>query len=222
MQILGEALMLGWLRALMPKEDKFFDLFERHAQISYDCAKALRAVLEGGERVARLCDEVIRYEDEADAVAAEVLLALRRSFITPFDRGDIHGLIGDMDDSVDQMRQTVRNIALFDVTEFDADMKRIGDLIVETARISRETMPLLRSMNANAAKINAAVEKIVALEEESDQLYMQGLKELYNAHKDSQPMAYIVGSELFSHLEKVVDYFENAARRMSGILLEHL
>jgi predicted phosphate transport protein (TIGR00153 family) len=214
--------MLGWLQALMPKEDKFFDLFERHAQISFDCAKTLRGVLDGGDQLSRLCDEVIRYEDEADAVSAEVLLALRRSFITPFDRGDIHGLISDMDDSVDQMRQTVKNISLFDIVEFDADMKRIGDLIVETARISRETMPLLRSMNANAAKISEAVEKIVALEEESDHLYMHGLKELYRAHKDSRPMAYIVGSELFSHLEKVVDYFENVAHRMSGILLEHL
>lgn len=214
--------MLGWLQALMPKEDKFFDLFERHAQISFDCAKTLRAVLDGGDQVSRLCDEVIRYEQEADAVSAEVLVALRRSFITPFDRGDIHGLINDMDDAVDQMRQTVKNIFLFDVVTFDADMKRVGDLIVEAARISRETMPLLRAMNANAGQINEAVVKIIALEEESDHLYMHGLKELYRAHKDSRPMDYIVGSELFSHLEKVVDYFENVAHRMSGILLEHL
>ncbi len=214
--------MLGWLQALMPKEDKFFDLFERHAQISFDCAKTLRAVLDGGDQVSRLCDEVTRYEQEADAVSAEVLVALRRSFITPFDRGDIHGLINDMDDAVDQMRQTVKNIFLFDVVTFDADMKRVGDLIVEAARISRETMPLLRAMNANAGQINEAVVKIIALEEESDHLYMHGLKELYRAHKDSRPMDYIVGSELFSHLEKVVDYFENVAHRMSGILLEHL
>ncbi len=214
--------MLGWLQALMPKEDRFFDLFQRHAQIALDGARVLRAILDGGEQVPRLCEAVVRHEHQADEVSAEVLLALRRSFITPFDRGDIHGLISDMDDAVDQMRQTVKNILLFDVVEFNPDMKRIGDLIVETARISRETLPLLRSMNANATKINEAVEKIVALEEESDQLYMHGLKELYLAHKDSQPMAYIVGAEIFSHLEKVVDYFENVAHRMSGILLEHL
>ena len=187
--------MLGWLQALMPKEGKFFDLFERHAQIGFDCAKTLRAVLDGGDQVSRLCDEVIRYEQEADAISAAVLIALRRSFITPFDRGDIHGLINDMDDAVDQMRQTVKNIFLFDVVTFDADMKRVGDLIVEAARISRETMPLLRAMNANAGKINEAVVKIIALEEESDHLYMHGLKELYRAHKDSRPMdLYGIGS----------------------------
>jgi uncharacterized protein len=214
--------MLGWLQALMPKEDKFFDLFERHAQISHECAGILRTLLDGGDRVPHLCEAVIRHEHQADEVSAEVLLALRRSFITPFDRGDIHGLINDLDDAIDQMRQTVKTISLFDVDTFDPDMKRIGDLIVETARITRETLPYLRAMNSNAAKINEASEKIIALEEESDHLYMNGLKGLYRAHKESQPMAYIVGSEIFAHLEKVVDCFENVAHRMSGILLEHL
>jgi uncharacterized protein Yka (UPF0111/DUF47 family) len=83
-------------------------------------------------------------------------------------------------------------------------------------------MPLLRAMNANAQKINLANEHIVRLEEESDVLYMKGLKELYQAHKEDRPMAYIVGKEVYSHLEKVVDCFENVANRMSGILLEHL
>jgi uncharacterized protein Yka (UPF0111/DUF47 family) len=214
--------MLRWLQALMPKEEKFFDLFERHAKIALEGAQTLRAVLDGGHKVPALCEAVIRIENDADDVSREVLLALRRSFITPFDRGDIHGLINDMDDAVDQMRQTVKAIELFDVTEFDPNMVRIGDLIIETARIALDTMPLLRAINSNAQKINLANEHIVRLEEESDVLYMKGLKELYQTHKDDRPMAYIVGKEVYSHLEKVVDCFENVANRMSGILLEHL
>jgi predicted phosphate transport protein (TIGR00153 family) len=214
--------MLGWLQAMMPKEDKFFDLFERHAAISLKAAQTLRALLDGGDKVPALCDEVTRLERDADDVAREVLLALRRSFITPFDRGDIHGLINDMDDAVDQMRQTVKAIMLFDVTEFKPNMVSIGDLAVETAQITLQTLPLLRAMNGNAATINAANETVVKLEEESDLLYIQGLKELYLAHKECQPMAYIVGKEIYAHLEKVVDCFENVANRMSGILLEHL
>jgi predicted phosphate transport protein (TIGR00153 family) len=214
--------MLGWLQALMPKEARFFDLFEQHAKIALDAAQALRALLDGGDKVPSLCAEVSRKEDEADAVAREVLLALRRSFITPFDRSDIHGLINDMDDAVDQMRQTVKAINLFDVVSFEPGMSRIGDLIVETAQIALEAMPLLRAMNANSAKLNAASETIVRLEEESDQIYIQGLKVLFQKHKDQNPMSYIVGSEIFGHLEKVVDCFEDVANRISGILLEHM
>jgi uncharacterized protein Yka (UPF0111/DUF47 family) len=80
----------------------------------------------------------------------------------------------------------------------------------------------LRSLNANAARIHAANEKTVQLEEESDQLYLQGLKALYLQHKDDRPMDYIVGAEIFGHLEKIVDCFEDVASRIDGILLEHM
>ena len=84
-------------------------------------------------------------------------------------------------------------------------------------------MPLLRSMNSQRREDQRyARGKIDALEEEADQLYMQGLKELYRAHKDSHPMAYIVGAEIYDHLEKVVDGFEDVANRMSGIVIEHI
>jgi predicted phosphate transport protein (TIGR00153 family) len=214
--------MLGLLRALMPKEDRFFDLFEAHAKIAVEAAKTFRRLLEGGPDAGALCDKVTRLENDADEIVREVLLALRRSFITPFDRSDIHGLINDMDDAVDQMRQTVKAINLFDVVSFEPGMSRIGDLIVETAQIALEAMPLLRAMNANSAKLNAASETIVRLEEESDQIYIQGLKVLFQKHKDQNPMSYIVGSEIFGHLEKVVDCFEDVANRISGILLEHM
>ncbi len=179
-------------------------------------------MLEGGPKVPSLCGLVAKYEQDADHVSHEVLLAVRRTFITPFDRGDILGLIGDMDDAIDQMRQTTKAISLFDVTEFEPGMAQIGDLIVQSAQALVEALPLLRAMNANAAKLNAANEKIIQLEEHSDQLYIQGLKELYQKHKSNDPMAYIVGSEIFGHLEKVVDCFEDVANRVSGILLEHL
>ncbi|MCW2272461.1 DUF47 family protein [Rhodoblastus acidophilus] len=214
--------MLGWMRALMPKEDRFFDLFEAHSRIAVEAAECFRRLLDGGDGVPALCEQVTRFEHDADDVAREVLLALRRSFITPFDRGDIHGLINDLDDAVDQMRQTTKAISLFDIKTFTPDMARIGDLIVEASKIVRETLPLLRSMNANSATINAAAEKIVKIEEESDLLYLNGLKVLYQANKDGRAMDYIVGAEIYSHLEKSVDCFEAVAHRMSGILLEHL
>lgn len=214
--------MLGWLNALMPKEDRFFDLFESHARITLDCAREFRVLLNGGEGARALCEAVIQYERKADGVAAEVQQALRRSFITPFDRSDIHGLINDLDDAIDQMRQTVKAITLFDVEQFDGQMKAIGDLIVESAQVSLETLPLLRDLNANASKIAQKIQKIGELEEKADHCYMLGLKELYRLHRNADPMGYIVGSEVFSHLENVVDNFENVANRINGILLEHL
>ncbi|MBB4197611.1 hypothetical protein GGD83_001403 [Rhodoblastus sphagnicola] len=206
----------------MPKEDRFFDLFEAHAKIAVEAALCFRKLLDGGADVPALCDRITAYEHQADDVARDVLLALRRSFITPFDRGDIHGLINDLDDAVDQMRQTVKAISLYDVTAFTPHMARIGDVIIEVAKIVQDTLPLLRAINANSAKINAANERVVKLEDQADILYLAGLKELFQANRDKDVMAYIVGAEIYSHLEKVVDSFEDVANRMSGILLEHL
>ena len=216
--------MLGWLRALMPREDRYYDLFEAHANIAVEAALCFRRLLDGGPDVPALCDRITAFELQADDVSREVMLALRRSFITPFDRGDIHGLINDLDDAVDQMRQTVKAISLFDVGTFDAGhgAHRRPDRQVGR-RSSQETLPLLRQMNANSAKINAANERIIELEEQSDELYLRGPEGALPAPaRQRQPMAYIVGAEIYSHLEKVVDCFEDVANRMSGILLEHL
>jgi uncharacterized protein Yka (UPF0111/DUF47 family) len=88
--------MLGWFRALMPKEERFFDLFTRHARITLAAAQALRALLKGDDDVLRCCREITRRENEADEITREVMTALRKTFITPLDRGDIKDLITSM------------------------------------------------------------------------------------------------------------------------------
>jgi uncharacterized protein Yka (UPF0111/DUF47 family) len=74
--------MLGWFRALMPKEKRFFELFARHAQVTLAGAEALQALLKGDD-VQQCCREITKRENEADAITREVLTALRRTFITP-------------------------------------------------------------------------------------------------------------------------------------------
>ena len=95
--------MLRYFQALMPREEKFFGLFNRHARTLVDGAIDMRDLLEGGQGVAQACARIVTNENEADAIAREVLLSVRRSFITPFDRCDIKDLIGLLDDSIDQM-----------------------------------------------------------------------------------------------------------------------
>jgi uncharacterized protein Yka (UPF0111/DUF47 family) len=93
-----------FFQALMPREDKFFDQFNAHARTLVDGAVALRDLLEGGPGVSEACARIVAHENAADTIAREVLLGVRRSFITPFDRGDIKELIGQLDDAIDQMQ----------------------------------------------------------------------------------------------------------------------
>ncbi len=214
--------MLSWFQALMPKEESFFDLFERHAETLVGGAAALRSLLDGGPDLPARCRDIKTLENEADAITAETLLAVRRTFITPFDRSDIRDLICAMDDTIDRMHQTSKATLLYEVRSFDPSMQRMGDIIVEAARLTRDALPLLRNIGANSAKLNAFGEEISRIEDEADAIHDQGLKGLFLLHRDSDPMAFIVGSEIYGHLEKVVDGFEDIANRMTGLVIEHL
>jgi len=104
---------MRWFQALLPREDSFFDKFVEHARLLLKGAESLRALLSGGDGVSEACVDIMRYEQEADAVARDVFLSVRRTFITPFDRSDIRALTSSLDDAIDQMQKTAKSIILF-------------------------------------------------------------------------------------------------------------
>ncbi len=214
--------MVGFLKKLMPREDKFFDLFEAHAAKSLEAAKSLAAIFQGGKTVSSHCAALMKTEDEADRVADKISEALRKSFITPFDRSDIKNLINDMDDAIDQMNKTAKSILLFDVKSFEPNMKIMADEAVHLATLLIEVLPLLRNLSPNEAKLHQLCGKMIAIEDESDRHHENGLKALLKTKAKKDAMAFIIGSELYGHLEKVADKFEDVAHTIDGIVIEHV
>jgi predicted phosphate transport protein (TIGR00153 family) len=214
--------VLRFFQALMPREEKFFGQFNAHARTLVDGAVALRDLLEGGAGVTEACNRIVRHENEADAIAREVLLGVRRSFITPFDRVDIKELINQLDDAIDQMQKTAKAITLFEVDSFELHMRQMADIILRCAELTVEAVSLLGSMRENVGRINAITEEITRLEEQADDLNDQGIKALFLKHRDGNAMAFIIGNEIYDHLEKVVDRFEDVANRISGIVIEQV
>ena len=213
--------MLRWFQALMPKETRFFGLFAAHAEAIVAGAKALRAMLDGGDAIERHFDDVMAREHDADNVTRDILIATRRTFITPFDRGDIKDLTQSMDNAIDMMQKTAKAVVLFDIRTFTPEMKAMGDLIVECAELVQEAVPLLAAISTHAARIGAIAEKISQLEGEADEMHERGLKDLF-ARSKSEPMNYIIGNEVYDHLEKVVDRFDDVANELQGIVLDHV
>ena len=127
-----------------------------------------------------------------------------------------------MDDAIDMMHKTVKTIRLFEQKSFDPGMREMGALVVDAARLIAEAIPLLDRMGTNAARLSAIVEEVTRVEERSDHLHEEGLKDLFRRHGSSNPMAYIIGSEIYGELEKVVDRFEDVANEISGILIENV
>jgi len=212
--------MLGWFQALMPREERFFTLFDRHAATLLEGSHALRAALQGGAGVVENCRKVMAFENEADVIARDVLLLTRRSFITPFDRGDIKELIGSLDDAIDQMQKTAKAILLFEVHAFEPHMAEMGDIIVRTAKLTSEAVALMHAVRRETTRLNGLTEEIIRMEDDADGLHDLGIKALFSKHRTGNAMEYIVGIEIYDHLEKVMDRFEDVANRISGIVIE--
>jgi len=213
---------MRWFRALMPREERFFELFTRHSDVVVAGAKALRDMLDGGDAVARNYKTVMDREHDADNITREVLIAVRRTFITPFDRGDIKDLITSMDNAIDQMQKTAKTIMLFDQRSFTSQQKQMGDAIVTAAGLVQEATPLLSSINTNSVRISQISEQISQIEGQADDLHDIGLQELYRANQPSNSMAFFIGIEVYDHLEKVVDRFDDVANEIHGIMLENV
>ena len=214
--------MLGWFRALMPKEDRFFDLFEQHAALVVAGAESLRAALEGGPDLHQHLQAVVERENEADAITREVLLAVRRSFITPFDRSDIKDLITAMDDAIDQMQKTAKTILLFKVTQFEPEMTQMADRIVRAAVMVQQAMPLLRSISTHAAEISSLTEQVSKIEGETDDLHDAGRSRLFEVKGPEGALHFWVASEVLDHLEGVMDRLEDVANEIHGTMIEHV
>ena len=216
--------MLGWFKALMPKEERFFTLFAKHATIVVAGAEALRGALNGGDEVERYCRIICERESEADEVTREVLIAVRRTFITPFDRTDIQDLISSLDDSIDQMNKTAKTIMLFEVRRFEPQMQQMGDIILQGSKLILEAMPQLASIPRCAGQLAALTEEVIRIEEQADQLHDQGRKTLLLASKNAQGnvMDYLIGTELYDHLESVVDRLEDVSNEINALIVDQL
>jgi predicted phosphate transport protein (TIGR00153 family) len=218
--------MLGWFQVLMPKEERFFELFVRHATIVVAGAEALRGLLQGGDGIEHYCKQIFEREAEADDVTRQVLTAVRRTFITPFDRTDIQDLASMMDDAIDQMNKTAKTITLFEVRTFEPQMQQMGEIILQAANLVLEAVPLLSSIGNNAGRLNALTESIIRAEERADQVYDQGRKALFLANRQGTAqggaMSFIIGAELYDHLENVVDRFEDVSNEINSLVIDHL
>lgn len=212
--------MLGWFQALMPHENRFFELFNQHAATIVEGAEALNVLLHGNVEIKEGCRQVMDFEEAADKVTRQILDLTRRSFITPFDRSDIKQLITGLDDSIDQMKKTCKSILLYEVAGFEPRMAEMGDIILATAKKTQSAVELLNALRDQSAKLNVVTESIIKREDSADDLYNQGVKSLFLQHRTGNAMDFIVGMEIYDHLEKVMDRFEDVANDISSIAIE--
>jgi uncharacterized protein len=212
--------MGGVIQKILPREDKYFDLFERQADVLVSASDALARLL-AGDSIAQSLDEIRRLETAADDITRDVLTAVRRSFITPFDRSAITSLISAMDDAVDEIWHTAKTVRIYGVTQFEPQVRASAELAREAARLVREAVPLMRNIGRNATRLHGMTEKIVHLEGQADGLHDEGLAALYEQHGAERPIVFFIGRELYRYVERVLDRFQDVADEIQGIVIDH-
>jgi uncharacterized protein len=213
--------IVRWFQALLPKQGSFFEQFEAHAALNVAAADALGKLLQGGADMPLYAQEIFDRENDADDIIREVLVDVRKTLITPFDRTAITSLIGAMDDAIDQMNQTAKAIMLYELKAFEPQMRDMAGIIVEAARITADAMPLLRDLGRNGGRLHSLTERIVKLEGHADEIHDSGLKALFKATGEKNAMAFVIGREMYGHLEKITDRFEDVANEIQGLVLDH-
>ena len=214
--------MLGWFRRLIPQSGDFFSLFERHAACCMAAAEALEQLTRAeGDR--NKCIAIIRDEEHAaDEIIREVLFEVRQTFLTPFDRTAITGLIGAMDDTIDEIQSCASAIELYQFTTFHPEMKTMAVEALNAIRLTEEALPLLRDVSRNGHRLHELTARIVALEGQVDVIHTHGLQASFAKSRASgDTLGYIVDREIYKHLERIADAFEDVANQIDGIVIDH-
>jgi len=212
--------MFAWFQRLLPRTGDFFGMFEAHAATLVAASDALTKLADGGTPQKEFIAEINRQEHAADEIIRQVLRTVRRTFLTPFDRGAITSLIGAMDDAVDEVQATARAIDLYELGVFTSEMKEMVGMIAEAAALTAEAMPLLRDIGSCGSRLHEITEKVVRLEGAADDAHAAGLKKAFQ-QQAGDPMQFIVSREIYKHLERITDALEDVANEIDGIVIDH-
>jgi predicted phosphate transport protein (TIGR00153 family) len=213
--------MFGWFQRLLPQTGDFFGMFEAHAATLMAAAEALTHLAEDDSSTKEQLRIIEQREHDADDIIREVLRSVRRTFLTPFDRGAITSLIVSMDDAIDEMQAAARAIDLYELQHLADEMKQMVAVTKESAALTVEVMPLLRDITRNGGRIHELTERLVQLEGVADDIHAIGLKKAFQEFGPTSAIRFIVAREIFKHLERVADAFEDVANEIDGIVIDH-
>jgi len=203
---------------LLPRDERFFELFTSVATMNVEAARTLRDLfLAPAEKRTYLVETIKRLEHQADQVTHELVTRLDRSFITPLDREDIHLLASRLDDVLDRIDGTARRSAIFRVEKPPEGILVIADVI---ARATEQLLVAVKVLeNAKPGVVVKACIEVKKLEEEGDSAYSEWLGRLFDEERD--PIALVKWKEIYDTMEKTLDQAEDVANVLESIAIKH-
>jgi predicted phosphate transport protein (TIGR00153 family) len=203
---------------LMPKEGRFFDLFNQHATHIIDGSRELIALMENVTDGQKHIYNIESCEKRGDRIAHEVIELLHKTFITPLDRDDIHQLITRMDDILDLTEDVAQSVYLYDLQSITPEAKKLAEICVACGERVKDALALLPSME-NAPKIRAVCSEIDKLESDADHVMRAAMAKLFRDEADVRQLIKL--KAIYELLESITDRCEDVANIIEGIVVEN-
>lgn len=203
---------------LMPREGKFFELFNRHAEQMLLCSKELKLLMDDISRIELRARNIQDYEHAADAITRETIVLLHKTFITPLDRNEIYQLINKMDDVLDMMEDVAQCISLYDIKQAPAEARKLADICVGCAEHLVPAISMLSNMKKPDEILRHCVE-VDRLETEADVVMRGVIVRLFREEADTREL--IKMKAIYEILETVTDRCADVANVIEGIVLEN-
>jgi uncharacterized protein len=206
---------------LMPRETRFFDLFDEHADRIVEGAGRLVALMQSyADPLARNreVEAIDRIEKSADKVTHETTTLLHKTFVTPFDRDDIHQLITQMDDVIDLTQDVAETMILFDLQRVTQEAIQLAELSLMCCQRLQAAVAQLRSLD-NAESILKICAEIDRLESDADRVMRSAMSKLFRDESDVRQLIKL--KEVYVLLETISDKCEAVAKTIEGVVLEN-
>ena len=206
---------------LMPREGKYFDLFNAHGELIVQGGKALSglisALVDDPDQAVKHAEVIDDLERQADKITHDTLAQLHTSFITPFDRDEIHQLINSMDDILDVIQDVAESMNLYDIRHVPADAKALAEVTEQSCVRVRSLVGLLHSME-NGPAILKLCHEIDELESDADRMLRAAMSKVFR--EEPNVLQVIKLKEMYELLEAVTDRCKDVAGTVEAIVLE--
>jgi uncharacterized protein len=212
---------MNFIARLMPREGRFFSLFDGHAKLIVDGAISLADLLRHYDTVKDRAAGIKAIEDAehaADRITHDTVQLLHTTFVTPFDRDDIHRLISRMDDVLDLIQDTGESLVLYDIQKITPEATQLAELLLRCAERVQSAVGLMASM-ADAPAILKICQEIDKLESEADKVMRSAISELFRNETDTRQLIKL--KAVYESLESATDKCQDVANVIESVVLEN-
>jgi predicted phosphate transport protein (TIGR00153 family) len=203
---------------LLPKDTVFFDLFEGLGKLGVEAAMRLKELAQHFPDIVNDVSRIRQSEHAADELAHSALDRLDRTFITPFDREDIHTLVNELDNIIDNVDALAKRFTLYHVEAMDPPFLKQCDVLIAATTVLNEAVKLLRKTR-KLSDLSTKLIEVHRLESAGDDIHHAAISDLYSgAH---EPLHVMKWKELYDYVEEAIDGCEDVTNTIERIVLKN-